>query len=259
MSNTRSVLVVSAVLLFSCFAFSETAAGIIARAKENSAKAQEKIKDLKIVSTAVMEMQGRKMTVRSVIFQKDKKIRIEATSTLPGTKDEMETVMLYDGKTTWMISPMAGKQQKEGKAIGLNTISEEEEWWTKVAPDIELKGEEKAVGMECYVLESKSSKDISKIWIGKKDLVLVRAVGEDAQSGKFEVESSEFKDVGFGWMLANKTNMKTDGGVLMNNSVLSVEVNKGLKDDIFEAGNVDPSKLKMPKLDGFPGGGIVNP
>ena len=250
MLKTRSLFVVVILSLFSSFAFPETAGEIIKRAIENSVKVQENIKYVKINSSSVMEMQGRKMTVNSTISQKDKKIRIDASSSLPGTKEEMESVMIYDGKTTWMITPMSGKQQTEGKAIGLNTITEEEEWWTKVGSDIELKGEEKIGGIDCFILEAKNAAEAGKFWIGKNNLALVKATGEDAQNGKFEVISSEFKDVGFGWTMAYKTEMKTDKGVTMSNSVKSIDVNKGLKDDIFAAADIDISKLKMPKLEG---------
>lgn len=248
--RTNKFAVVLASLFILCgTAFSETAAGLIQKAKDKSAGVQQNVKDIKIVSVSVMEMEGKSMTVTSNICQKGKKIRIDASSIFPGTKEEMETVMIYDGKTTWMLSPTAGKQRMEGKAIGLNAISEEEEWWVKLAADIELKGEEKVGEIECYILESKTSQNIGKVWIGKKDFVLVKAAGEDELSGKFEVISSDFKDAGFGWMLSYKTVMKNDKGVTMSSTVKSVEVNKGLKDEFFDPLAVDTEKLKMPKVE----------
>ena len=90
---------------------------------------------------------------------------------VPGMPKEMggmETIIIYDEKDMWMISPFMGKKKLSDKEKAQYQI--EKNYWELVSENAEIVGTEKIDDRECYVVDIKEQKEspFTKIWLDKK-------------------------------------------------------------------------------------------
>ncbi|HOX38196.1 MAG TPA: outer membrane lipoprotein-sorting protein [Candidatus Brocadiia bacterium] len=257
-------------VVFSSVARAEDFAGLVGKAKAKQAKIDAEIKDLTIVQQMVGLMppeaggkkakggEPEKVTADMKAYIKGDKSRIESDMKIPGMEEQMKdlppamraqiggsmkTTIICDGKNAVMFSPMTGKRPlPEAQS---REMSARRGWWEWMKTGT-VTGEEKVGDREAIVVEAtpESGKEtpFTKIWIDKKTLQMIKGEAKNAREGVMTVTCSDFKKVQGELEIPYKTEMKQGDKLMSTVTVKSVEVNKGLADELF-----DPEKLKADK------------
>lgn len=215
---------------------------ILKQGKAKYAKFEKEVKDMAIVQEMKMVTPERKITSEAKLFRKGKKFRMQSKMQMPGMPTEsggMETIVIYDGKDMWTISPFMGKKklpkekEKEHQAEG--------SWWGLGSENAKIVGTEKVGNRECYVVEIQDQKEshFTKVWLDKKNLVLAKAESKGAKEKAMFWVYSDFRKIKGDWEMPYKTEIYEGSKLMSTTLVKSLEINKGLSDDLF-----DPDKLK---------------
>lgn len=215
---------------------------ILKQGKAKYAEFDKEVKDMAIVQESTMVTPEGKVTSEMKLFSKGKKFRMETKTQMPESSPGMggmETIMIYDGKDMWMISPFMGKKklpeekEKEHQA--------EKNWWGMVSEKAKIVGTEKVGNRECYVVEIKEKKEshFDKVWLDKKNLVLTKAESKGAKGKAIISLYSDFRKIKGDWEMPYKTEIYEGNKLMSTTLVKSLKINKGLSDDLF-----DPNKVK---------------
>jgi outer membrane lipoprotein-sorting protein len=215
---------------------------ILKQGKAKHTNFEKEIKDMAIVQESTMITPERKITSEMKLFSKGEKFRMETKTEMPEASPGMggmETTMIYDGKDMWMISPFMGKKklpkekEKEHQA--------ERNWWGMVSEKAKIVGTEKVGNRECYVVDFTEQKDshFDKVWLDKKNLVLTKAESKGAKGKAIISRYSDFRKIKGEWEMPYKTEIYEGNKLLSTTLVKSLQVNKGLSDDLF-----DPNRVK---------------
>lgn len=208
-------------------------------------KFKKEIKDMTIIREMKMVSPEGKMSSSHEIkqFYKGEKFRAEITMRMSGIPKEiggMMTIIIYNGKDTWMISLMGKKKlsNEESKQYQKEGIC----CWTPMLEKAKIVGTEKISKQECYVVKPEEEKKSSfiKIWLDKKDLVIVKIESKGTEGETILWVGSDFRKVKGDWELPYKTEMYGNNELMSTTLVKSVEINKGLSDDLF-----NPDKVKI--------------
>ena len=204
---------------------------------------EKEVKDITILQEIKASAPQGEITSEMKILKKGKKFRMEIilpTSEIPAG---MKIIIISDGKDSWLISPFMGKQK----------LSEEEEkeyqgidWWDWFSEKVKIVGTEKVAEQECYVVEIEEERRVpfTKVWVDKKGLLLIKAEDEGPAKKKIGYLFSDFRKIEGGWELPYRIEISTDGSPLYASFIKSLEINKGLSDDLF-----DPDKIKVKEAD----------
>ena len=249
--NRKGVIVLVMALVSLMLGVSEGFAAdwldILGKMKAKYAEFEKEAKDMTILQEIKAAAPQEEVTSEMKILKKGRKFRIEtslATSGIPAGMEEMKAIIISDGKDSWMISPFTGKKK----------ISEEEEkryqkvdWWNWFSEKAKIVGTEKVGERECYVVEVEEGERVpfTKVWIDKKELLLVKGEAEvPVIKKKMGYLFSDFRKIEGGWELPYRIEISTDGSPLYASFIKSLEINKGLSDDLF-----DPDKIKVKEAD----------
>ena len=221
---------------------------LLTKAMAKCEKFNKEIKDMTIIGEIKTVLPEEDMSFSHEVkrFFKGKKFREEITMQMPNMPKEMggmTTIIIYDGKDTWMISSLAGKKklsdeeskqyQKEG-VFCCTRMSEFE--------NAKIVGTEKIGKRECYVvkLEEEGETSYTKIWWDKKNFYAVKSESKGTDGEIILVVNSDFRKIKGDGEMPYKTEMYGDNELMVTTLVKSVEINKGLSDDLF-----DPDKVKI--------------
>ncbi len=218
-------------------------AALFEKIKSKYAKFEKEIKDMTILQEIKTVTPDRELKSESKMLKKNKMFRTEITMEVPEMPKEMgpmSSIVIYDGKDTWMISSMMGKQKLIGDEEKQYQIGSD--WWGFLSEKAEITGSEKIDSYDCYVVEADEQGDYpySRIWIDKNSLVLIKAEREGPNDKKIQMVFSDFKKVKDTWDVPYKTEMLMDGKLMSVVLVKSIEINKNLSDDLF-----DPEKVEV--------------
>ena len=163
---------------------------------------------------------------------------------MPKGMGEMETVIIYDGEDLWMISSFSGKKKLSDEEA--HEYQTERNWWDLISEKAKIVGTEKVDKRECYVVETKEEKEFpfTRIWLDKKSLDLIKGERKQPKEETMLWVHSDFKKVKGDWEVPYKTEIYTGEKLVSTFLVKSLEINKGLSDDLF-----DPNKVKAKKFD----------
>jgi outer membrane lipoprotein-sorting protein len=175
----------------------------------------------------------------------DTTIQMSQAPDMPEGMGEMKTIIIYDGKDTWMISSFTGKKKKlSGKDE--KQYQRERNWWKLISEKAKLLGTEKVGKRECYVVEIEEEEyPFTKLWLDKRSLVLIKNESKGTEGEIILLIHSDLRKIKGDWEMPYKTEMYTDGELMATSLVKSIKINKGLSDDLF-----DPDKVKI-KRKGF--------
>jgi len=219
-------------------------ASVLEQAKAKYAKFEEEVKDITIVQEMKMVTEEGEITEEMKMLKKGKKFRIENVMQMPEVPEIPEemaltNVIIYDGKDTWMISPFMGKQKlpyEEGKEYQAGMG-----WWELISEKAKIVGTKKVGGRECYVVEIKEEESaFTRLWLDKKNLVLIKYESKEAEGETTLLVYSDFRKIKDNWEMPYKTQMYVDGKLMGTFLIKSLEINKGLSDELF-----DPDKVKV--------------
>ena len=222
---------------------------VLKEAKAKYAKFEKEVKDMTIVQEMKMvtsEKDKKEMTSEMKALRKGIKFRIQTKMQMPQTPNmpkgmgEMETVIIYDGKDTWMISSFAGKRKLSVEKGGQYQM--ERNWWELISEKVKIVGTEKVSKRDCYVIETKEEKELpfTKIWLDKKSLNLIKGERKEPKEKTMLWVHSDFKKIKDDWEWPHKVEIYVGDKLMSTSLVKSLEINKGLSDDLF-----DPDKVKM--------------
>ncbi|MCK4245124.1 MAG: hypothetical protein KAX20_05810, partial [Candidatus Omnitrophica bacterium] len=223
---------------------------ILKEIKAKYVKFEKEVKDITILQEIKATAPQGEATSEMKILKKGKKFRMEITlptSGIPAGMAGMKTIIIFDGKDTWMISPFTGKKK----------LSEEEEkeyqkvdWWDWVSEKAKIVGTEKVGERECYVVEVEEEKRVpfTKVWVDKKGLLLVKAEGGGPVKKKMGYLFSDFRKIENGWELPYRIDISIDGSPLYASFVKSLEINSGLSDDLFDPDKVEVKGSNMQEM-----------
>ncbi|MHA1507015.1 MAG: outer membrane lipoprotein-sorting protein [Candidatus Asgardarchaeia archaeon] len=222
---------------------------VLEQTKEKYAKFGEEIKDMTIVQEMKMVTEEGEMTEEMKMFKKGKKFRIETTMRMPEVPDMPEemaltNVIIYDGKNSWMISPFMGKQKlpyEEGKEYQMGM-----DWWEFISEKTKVIGTEKIGERECYVVDAEEEEELSftRLWLDKENLALIKGESKEPEGETTVWIYSDFRKIKGNFEMPYKMEMYTDGKLMGILFIKSLEINKGLSDDLF-----DPDKVKIKGFD----------
>ncbi len=226
---------------------------VLKEAKAKYAKFEKEVKDMTIVQEMKMvmsEKDKKEMTSEMKMLRKGEKYRMESKMQMPQSPDmpkgmgEMETIIIYDGKDTWMISSFLGKKKLSDKEE--KHYQTEKNWWDLISEKAKIVGAEKVGKRECYVVETKEEKEFpfTRVWLDKKSLNLIRGERKEPKEETMVWVHSDFKKIKGDWEMPYKTEIYTGEKLVSTFLVKSLEINKGLSDELF-----DPNKVKVKKFD----------
>ncbi len=246
-----ALLVLISLVLAVSQGLTQDLSSILKEAEVKYAKFEEEIKDMTIVQDMKMVTSEGEMTSEMKMLKKGNKFRMDTTmqmSQVPDMPEEMggiETIIIYDGKDIWMISPFMGKKKLSGEDE--KQYQRERNWWELISEKAEIVGTEKVGKRECYMVEIEEEEEFSftKLWLDKKNLVLIKSESKGTKEETILLIHSDFKRIKGDWEMPYKSEIYVDGELTTTFLVKSLEINKGLSDDLF-----DPDKVKV-KMKGF--------
>jgi len=219
-------------------------------------KFNAEVKDLSLVMEMTAQTPKGEVTTQMTVITKGAKSRAEIEmKSMPGGAEMppamagMKTIVIRDGKATWMINPMTGKMQlpeEEAKQY-------QSQWYCDeyIPKDAEIAGSETISGRDCHVLVVKDDASLySKLWIDKKTLDPVKTETKPDDGKTMIALFSDYKKLSGDWQFPYKTEMYQDKTLVSTMTVKSAEINKGVSDDVFNADKVEvkgPNMMDMMK------------
>jgi outer membrane lipoprotein-sorting protein len=212
--------------------------------KEKYRDFDKDVKNMVIDMTITTSRDGQ-VEVKRKIFKKGDEVRMDndiiaGANPQPGAK-ETKSVLVYDGKEAWQITP-SGKQQlpEEAKA----QFQAESNWWDKLSQRAKVTGQEKVNGRDAYVLEispseSDEGQQPARVWLDKKDLLMLQAENKTQDGKTLKWTFSDFKPVKR-WQMPARTDMYIDGKLVTTSLIQSIEVDQEIPDSLF-----NPDKVKF--------------
>lgn len=253
------ILLVVSVILFSAIGqgFSQSLSDILREAESNYENFNQDFKDMSIVFDAKIYTPEGEMTSEMKLFTKGEKSRSEIvmqfpeTAGMPEGMGSMQTIIIFDGQDTWMISPFVGKNK-------LTTKQAEEQmqyqtgmnWWRSISDKAKYIGIERINNRECYVLEVEAggASLYNRMWVDKNNLFLVQTEGKNDSGETMRMIFSDFKKIKDNWELPYKTEGFMDEVQMMTILLKSFEINQGLSDDLFDVNKVEVSGPNMQEM-----------
>ncbi len=218
--------------------------GVLKQVKSMQARFKVEIKDMVWIQEARMTGPNGEMIHEMKLFRKGDKYRWESKMQGPQMPGGMETVIIYDGRDTWMVSGFTGKKKLSGGQE--KQYQAQRDWWDQVSEKASIVGSETVSGRDCYVVDvndpQKSS--FTKMWVDKKSLNLIKGEMKNPQGETSAWISSDFRKVKGDLEMPFKTEMFQNGKLMSAAVVKSVEINQGLADDLF-----DPEKVQVKGFD----------
>jgi outer membrane lipoprotein-sorting protein len=186
----------------------------------------------------------------SVLYSKGERFRVEVSmegmedAGVPAEMAGMTTIVIGDGTNAWIVNPMMGKSQipaEEGaKYRGQWSCSD------YVPAAAEIIGSEKIGGRDCYVLSVlDASSDYAKLWIDQNGFHLLKMEGKPQEGVASVIVLSDYRKVSGDFEMPFRTEMYSGKDLISTVVVKSVEVNKGLSDDLFDPDKVEASGSDM--------------
>lgn len=218
---------------------------VLEQIKTKYAKYTDDIKDLNMTQEMTMVTPDGNMVAQMTTLQKGKKFRSDSTMNVEGMPAEMgpmKTTIIFDGKDTWMISSMLGKKKLNPQES--MDQQKDKNWWALVSEKAKITGKEKVGGRDCYVVEIEPQKNtvFSKIWLDEKNLDPLRTESKANKNDVMVMEFADFKKIKGVWEMPYKTTTHMNGKLMSTIIVKSLEINKGVADDQFDAAKVPVDK-----------------
>ncbi|NQT95400.1 MAG: outer membrane lipoprotein-sorting protein [Candidatus Omnitrophica bacterium] len=212
--------------------------------KEKYADFYKEVQDITIVQEIEASSPGQdgNMSSEVTMFQKGDKVRMDTKmqmpedAKMPQGMQQVESTMIYDGETAWMIMPFMGKVKLPETEAFKHQASVN--WWDKVLGNADVVGEEVIDGIGCYILKVRNRKTppfFNRIWISKKDFISVKAEMAGPNGTKNKMVFSDFRELGSNWKFPYRTETYVNDKLISKVTIRSVRINTGLADSIFNA------------------------
>lgn len=215
------------------------------------------IKDMEILMKTESKEMKEMAPSEIKTFKKGDKLRIETKmnmpegSNMPAEMGGMTNILIFDGTDLWTINKFAGKKKLPSDTyVG---TKDQLNWWEDLPEKGEIIGSEKIGDRDCYIVETWNEKDKDnkiKGWVEKNTLLLIKMESKSSKDKTFMVINSNFQKVKE-WELPYTTEVFTDGNLMAKTTITSLDINKGLSDDLFDADKISIDKKEstgMPNM-----------
>lgn len=221
---------------------------ILKQLKSTQAGFQGEIKDMTWIQESKMIMPDGEMNQEMKLFRKGDKYRWESKMQGAQMAGAMETTVIFDGKDTWMISAFTGKKKMNNDEQ--KQYQGQRDWWNQFSDKTAITGSETVGGRDCYVVAVNDPKKSSftRIWIDKKSLNFVKGEMKNSKGETSEVINSDFRKIKGDMEMPYKMEMFTNGKLVSTAVVKSVEINKGLSDDLFSAEKIQAKGMDFKSI-----------
>lgn len=218
---------------------------------ENEVKDMTLVQDMKVVTPEGEMVSEIKMLKKGEKFRMETRMEAPETPEMPEGMGGMETVVIYDGKDTWMISSFMGKKKLSGEEQ--KQYQRERNWWRLVSEKAKIVGTEKVGERECYVvaIEEGGELPFTKLWLDKKNLDLTKGESKGPKGETIVWIHSDFRKIKGDWETPYNTEIYADGKLMSTSLVKTLEINTGLSDDLFSPAELKEEKKKGPGLPGM--------
>ncbi|MDI6785710.1 MAG: outer membrane lipoprotein-sorting protein [bacterium] len=214
---------------------------IQAEAKHN--KFKKEVKSMIIVGEINSKESGRAVRGKLKLWRKGEKTRQEEVIiqmpdmlNMPeftkGMKKDMEVITICDGKNEWVYSSFINKWMK---------IKEEEQkiennqWFEDIPREAKLLGTDNVKKNSAYVIEVPKSTGIySKIWIDKKNFVVLKEEEKDLEGNIVTSVNLDYRRVKGNYEIPYKTKEYKNGQLISTMIIKSVKINKKISDSLFK-------------------------
>jgi outer membrane lipoprotein-sorting protein len=250
-----ALVVLACLLLSSSAALSQDWATLSKLMRDNCTKFMGDVKDLTMSMDMTNKSPQGSMASTSTLYSKGDKFRAEIAmkempggGAMPAGMAGMKTIVIKDGVNVWMVNPMTGKM----KLPAADANRYRGQWLCSdyIPQTAEIVGSEAVGGRDCYVVADKDPKaTFSKLWIDKKNYHLLKLEGKPEKGQPAMVAIfSDFRKVAGDWEVPYMTQVDMGTDVASTIAVTSVAVNKGLKDDLFNADKIEGKTTNMMDL-----------
>lgn len=239
----KSLVIALGLCLISGSLYAVELSSVLKDVEAKYARFEQEIQDMTILQDMRMIVSGGEMTQAIKLQNKGKKFRMESKMEGAGMPDIGETITIHDGVDTWMISPFTGKQKISG--LGGNQNQMQTNWWDYISENSTITGSEEVSGRECHVISVSGNAPFDKLWLDKNSFVMVKAEFGGA-GGTMLLVYSDFRKIKGEWEMPYKTEMYQDGKLFSTSVTSSIEINRGLPDELFDADKVQVNPLKFP-------------
>lgn len=200
------------------------------------------INDIQLDQTMTMTAGGDSSVVNQKIFRKGDFVRTEIRAVYPPTPfGDVPTVVIGNGKKSWVISVMENREMDAEEAEG---FAAEKLCWDFQGHAAQAVGTHTVNGRELIEIAMNEADNSYAIDIDPADFLIRGGRAYGAEGDSVGWEYSDFRDVNGGYPLPFQTTMYADGTPLSVLKVASIQVNQGIPDSLF-----DPAKVVMPSAE----------
>ncbi|MCK4524018.1 outer membrane lipoprotein-sorting protein [candidate division WOR-3 bacterium] len=247
----KKLFVVGLIIVFACLAvYAETGDEVLKKMKDKYENFETDVKDMEMVNKMTINDKDGDLDIEMTVYKKDKKFRFNMLVDIDTEEIQMgniSSVVIYDGKDMWINMPFIGKQRIEDQADAdeYNSIMDMF-WWNKFGENATIEGSEKIDGNDCYILKFTELGDdyngFEKVWVDKSEYTIKKAVsyGEEGY-----ILFKDYKDVYKGYKLPYKTEFYSEEVKDLEIEMVSIIINKGINDDMFDIDKVEVDNSGM--------------
>ncbi len=205
---------------------------------------KENIKDITMIMSSKTVTPKGEVTAEMTTYKKGEKSRIETAMGMPDMPEgmeEMKIIVINDGKDIWMISPFMGGKKSKLPVDKSGYSKRQADWWNWLSEKGKIIGSDKIDGTDCYIVQLDiEDAPYSKLWVSKNKYSVLKAEYAEGKKHKGEIIFSDYKIVDNRYPYPHKMKIFLDGEPTSTIEIKSIEINKGLSDELF-----DPDRVKV--------------
>ncbi len=221
------------------------------KALDKCAKQHAAIRDMTVIQEITLPSPEGTITAQQISYEKGDKSRMEMTMQPPPGEDSASVPVdlrrvttVSDGATTWLISPMTGKQQVPDK----NDPSTANCWGLKFE-NARVAGSETVDGHECWIVETGRPDSITdRYWLDKAKLDVLKGESKDREGHVLRWELSDFQPVLGSFEYPHKMEVFNGDTLVASVTVKNITLNTGLADSLFDPDRVEVNKTDMEEM-----------
>lgn len=217
----------------------------------------DEIKDMEMImeseTKGIEGMEGAgpsevKMYIKGDKYRMESKTSMPEGTGMPAGMGDMTSIMIFDGKDAWTINQFTGKQKlpADAAASAKNRIS----WWEDLPTKGKIIGSEKIGDRDCYIVETwdeENKENKIKGWVDKTSLLMIQMEFQGGKGETFKAVNSNFKKVEK-WEMPYTMEVYSGGKLITKTNIKTLNINKGLSDDLFDADKVKMESKSMPGM-----------
>ena len=244
--NGRGMIVLAAALLGLVLGASEVQSAdwlnLRQKISARNIRFEKEVRDMTVLQEVKTATLQGEVASEIKMFKKGKKLRIETvlpSSGIPEGMGGMKTIIIFDGKDSWIISPFMGKQKipdsEEEQSRQVNWSG----WLPKKAKVI---GVEKIGKRKCYMIETEGKEKVvfTRTWIDQKSLNLIKAENKSPGVETTVYLFSDFRKVKGNLEMAYRTEIYRNDELMSTSRTKSLKINTGPSDKLF-----NPDEVKV--------------